>query len=178
MNKLESYIVGLPYSGQLPNLTAEGGAVSEFLRPSNTLLIVMPDISDYESKTLSRGDMRCGLLAENGAILLLWQFKDRRLKVTTLDSPFDARLIPDLEMDFLDTPNANLVIEVHIVDSRTKRLRGFRKITMPTGLTKEFYSAVKEQVANPLNGNKQMQIWMQEPPHKLVRKTRMWKMGE
>lgn len=167
--------INSPYPFPLPG---KEGALADFLRQSgNRLLITMPDISDYEAKALRRGNLNCGMLAENGAILLLWQFCDKRGKtVMTLDSPFDARVIPDLNLHSINNSEQRLVIETHIVDSSTKIIRGLRAITMPPELTVKFLSAVQDQLSSQQSEH-QMQIWMQQRPDQLFSQTQTYQMG-
>ena len=176
MNEADMMSVGQRYPMQL---AAHGqGAIAELMRPfGNRLIVAMPDISQYEESILRRGELHCGLLEKDGAILLLWQFRDGKTKVTTLDSPFDARLIPDIVMGELSTPESRYCIDIHIVDSSTNVLRGLRSITMPPGLSRELMIAMKKQLGSRSNGEVQMSRWMQKPPHRLTKKTLMWKMG-
>ncbi|MFL9757794.1 hypothetical protein BCV26_015085 [Vibrio cyclitrophicus] len=176
MNEQIMLSVGQRYPVTLP---VGEGAISELMRPfGNCLIIVMPDISEYEEQILRHGELHCGLLEKDGAILLLWQFRDGRTKVITLDSPFDVRLLPDLMMWELNTPESRFCIDVHVVDSRTQLVRGLRSITMPVGLSRELLTAVKKQLNNKSCGQVQMNRWMQKAPHKLAKKTLMWKMGD
>ncbi|MEZ9061028.1 MULTISPECIES: hypothetical protein [unclassified Vibrio] len=177
MNEVDMMSVGQCYPIQLP--VHGQGAIAELMRPSgNRLIVTMPDISQYEESILRRGELHCGLLEKDGAILLLWQFRDGKTKVATLDSPFDARLIPDMTMEELTTPESRYCIEIHIVDSSTNVLRGLRSITMPAGLSRDLMNAVKKQLRSYSNGEAKMSRWMQKVPHKLAKKTLMWKMGE
>ncbi|HHC7270745.1 TPA: hypothetical protein ACN30M_004598 [Vibrio parahaemolyticus] len=177
MNEAVMLTVGQRYPMQIP---AHGeGAIAELMRPfGNKLIVVMPDISEYEEGILRSGELHCGLLEKDGAILLLWQFRDGGKKVITLDTPFDARIIPDLAMGELNSPESRYCIDIHIVDSFTNTVRGLRSLTMPPGLSRELMIAVKKQLGSRSNGEVQMSRWMQKAPHKLAKKTLMWKMGE
>lgn len=166
-----------PYPFKLPS---SEGAISDFLRQgSNRLLITMFDISKEEEKILRKGEMRCGFLKKGGAILFLWQFKDKKGKpFLTLDSPFDARLINDIELYDIDNKEVRVSVDVHIVDISTNLVRGLRSITMPPGLTLEFLSAVQDQIVCLNNGDDQIQKWMSVEPHVLCKQTTMWLMGK
>jgi hypothetical protein len=154
------------------------GAISDFLRPNNNrLLVAISDLSDSEVKALRKGQMRAGLLSKNGAILFLWQFSDKGKKVLTIDSPFDARLIPDIQLYNVETSETRLSVDVHIVDMATKIVRGLRTITMPPGLTIEFLAAVQDQLTDFKNGDEQLQKWMEKAPHELTNNTQMFLMG-
>lgn len=154
------------------------GAVADFLRPSsNRLLILMSNISSVECKILRSGEIRCGFLSKNGAILFLWQFIEKGKPVITLDSPFDARLIPDIQLYDVDDKITRLVVDVHIVDSATKIVRGLRSITMPPGLTLDFLSAVQDQISSNISGKEQLQEWMLCQPFELAKKMQMLPLG-
>ncbi|EDL53713.1 hypothetical protein VSAK1_26095 [Vibrio mediterranei AK1] len=177
MNEMALLSVGQPYPGHLP-FNGEEGAIAEFMRPfGNRLVVVMPDISDYEEEVLRRGDLYCGLLEKNGAILLIWEFRAGKTKVITYDSPFDARLIPDLVMDDLNTLESRYAIDVQVFDSRTHIVKALRSITMPPALSRELMRAVKKQLKSGLDDQVQHSKWMQKEPHKLAKKTLMWKLG-
>lgn len=168
--------VGQLYPMQIPAYAS--GAIAELMRPfGNRLIVTMPAISEYEEGILRRGELYCGLLEKDGAILLLWQFRDGKTKVTTLGSPFDARLIPDIAVGELSSPESRYCIDIQIVDSSTNVVRGLRSMTMPPGLTRELMIAVKKQLGSRSDGEAQMSRWMQKAPHKLAMKTLMWKMG-
>ena len=167
--------VGRPYPD---NLSVSEGAISDFLRPSvNRLIIAMPNISAIEEKGLRKGVMRGGMLAKNGAILFVWQFYEKGKLTLSLDSPFDARVIHDIQFYDITTSETRLAIEVHIVDSATKIIKGLRFLTMPPGMTIEFLSAVQDQLANPNSGDDQWQKWMAQQPFELAKRTQMWLMG-
>jgi hypothetical protein len=137
----------------------------------------MPNISASEEHVLRNGDLFCGLLAKDGAILLLWEFRSKGSRAITLDSPFDARLVPELLNIKLDDSESRYCIDVHIVDSRNNEVRGLRKISMPPELSRELKEAVTHQMNHSSQGERQMALWMQIPPSQLVKKTQMWEMG-
>jgi hypothetical protein len=172
----EAIAVGEIYPFKLPSCE---GVVSDFLRSgSNRLLIAINDISRDEEKTLRKGELRCGMLAKNGAVLLIWQFRDNRGKpLFTLESPFDARLIKDIQLYDVSNSKTRINIDIHIVDLSTKLIRGLRSITMPPSLTVEFLSAVQDQLATLEAGNNQHQRWMSIEPHELTTQTQKWLMG-
>lgn len=173
--RFEAIAVNQPYPFILPS---EEGAVADFLRPSsNRLLITMPNISNYEAKALRKGEMRGGFFAESGAILFIWQFCDKGKPVITLDSPFDARVVPDIRLHDINSKESRLNIDVHIVDLASKIVRGLRSITMPPDLTVQFLSAVQDQLCDNNSGEQQYQRWMACQPHELVGKTKMWVLG-
>lgn len=165
------------YPFQLPS--AEG-AISDFLRPgSNRLLIAIHSISKEEKNILQKGELRCGMMCKNGAVLLLWQFRDKRgVPVFTLDSPFDARLIKDIQLYDVNNSETRINIEVHVVDLSTQLVCGLRSITMPPGLTVAFLSAVQDQLTDLATGNEQLQKWMRLEPQKLTKQVHMWLMGK
>jgi len=168
--------VGEEYPFKIPE---SEGAVSDFLRSGgNRLIIVMPGISNEESKILRKYEMRGGLLVKNGAILFVWQFRKNGKPVVTLDSPFDARIIPDIQFYDIEDSKTRLVIDVHIVDSISKMVCGLRAVTMPPGMTLEFLSAVQDQIGDSSNGEKQYQSWMTSEPPNLAKQTKMWIMGK
>jgi hypothetical protein len=173
----ETVAVNQLYPFQLP--LAEG-AIADFLREgSNRLLIAINDISKDEEKALRKGELRCGILVKNGAILLLWQFRDKSGKpVFTLDSPYDARSINDIQLYDIQNSETRINIDVHIVDLSSKLVRGLRSITMPPSLTLEFLSAVQDQIASLEAGNAQLDRWMCMEPHALTKQTHMWLMGK
>lgn len=179
MIKLEQVLVrvGEPYPLNVP--TGEG-AVSDFLRDvGNRLIVTMPNIDKREAKSFKKGSMTCGLLAKNGAILLLWQFFDEKgRKVTTLDSPFQSKIIPDINLHNINSSVDRLLIDVHVVDTATNLVKGLRAITMPPELTLKFLSAVQDQLAHHGNGEAQIQAWQRYQPEELTKTTAMYIMGQ
>ncbi|QDE31991.1 hypothetical protein [Shewanella polaris] len=174
-DSLNYLVVGEKYHLQLP---VQDGACAEFLRASNRLIIMMKGIDKLEALALRRCNISCGILAKNGAILLLWQFHDNKGRpVLTLDSPFDARIIKDIQLHNIENNKQRLLINVHIVDSTTKEIKVLRAVTMSPELTIEFLSKVQEQISSIHNGEAQMQVWMSQQPCDLIRKIKMHQMG-
>lgn len=168
--------VGCTYPRKIPG--AEG-AIADFLRSYNTLIIAMPEINKYEAQALKKGALQCGLLSKNGAVLLLWQFSDKQGRpILTLDSPFDARNIPDIKLHDVTNDKTRLLIDIHIIDSATNIIKGLRAVTMPPDLTIAFLSATQDQLTNVNNGDSQMKIWLQKEPNKIIVTTKKYLMGE
>lgn len=138
--------VGKKYPLKIP---APEGAFAELLHSSgNILIIAMADITEYEEKVLRLGSIRFGFVTKGSAIMLLWQFyDDKGLLAFSFDSPFDALLVDDIALHSIDNSEQRLTIEIHIVDSATKKIRGLRSITLAPESTVEFLSAVQDQIA-------------------------------
>ena len=154
------------------------GAIAEFLRVNNTLIINMPNINQNEVKSFKKGYLTCGLLAKNGAILFIWQFNDQKGRpVLTLDSPFDARIIPDIDLHDVTTSETRLAIDINVIDTATNIVKALRLVTMPPELTLSFLSAVQDQLVSISNGELQHQQWMQTTPAELLLSTTAHKMG-
>lgn len=164
------------YHRELP--PAEG-AISEFLRPEgNRLVVAVYNITKNEAWVLKKGKVRCGVLAKNGAIAILWQFFDKKGQaIFTFDCPFDARLIDDIQFHNVENAEARLRIDIHIVDLTTKIVRGLRSITMPPALTLEFLSEVQNQLADHRSGEGQYQEWLNTDIQNLPKNTNMWLLG-
>jgi hypothetical protein len=167
--------VGENYPYLIPG---QDGALSEFLRASNTLIITLQGIDKREALALRKGNLFCGILAMNGAILFLWQFHDKKGRpVLTLDSPFESRVIQDINLHKIENSKQRLLIEVHIVDSITNKVIGLRALTMPPELTIEFLTKVQEQLSSIDNGEAQMQAWMTQQPNHLISRIKTHQMG-
>ena len=167
--------VGQPYPLPVPS----EGAMADFLGPSNRLLVCIPDPTNAEIKALKKGCMACGLLSKNGAILLIWQFGDKKGRpVLTLDSPFDARLVRDIQLHNIESPHSRLVIEVHIVDGSSLLVKGLRAVTMSPELSLAFLAAVQDQLASSFSGTAQHDQWALKSPPELLLQSTIHKMGE
>lgn len=167
--------VGEDYPYRIPG---HNGALSEFLRASNTLIITFPGIDKRKASALKKGNLFCGVLAMNGAILFLWQFHDKKGRpVLTLDSPFESRVIQDINLHDIENSRQRLLIQVHIVDSTTNKVKGLRALTMPPELTIEFLTKVQEQLSSIDNGEAQMQSWMRKQPNHLISQVKRYQMG-
>jgi hypothetical protein len=171
-----SFVVNQPYPLPLPGID---GGIAEFLRKSgNLLLIVMPNITEEEAAVLKNGDMYGGLLKKDGEMLFIWQFFRNGKPVITLDSPFNARIIPDIQFFDIKNEETRLVIDIHIVDSASNIIKGLRAITMPPELTLQFLSATQDQLALPFDhNNKLLKQWMTIQPEALAKQIKMFQMG-
>ena len=104
---------------------------------------MLPEINNKDKKSFKKGRLKCSLLAKNGAILLTWQFDNQKGRPTfTFDSPFDARIIPDINFHHVTTNESRLVINF-VVDSATNIIKALLTMTMPPDLTLAFLSSVQ-----------------------------------
>jgi hypothetical protein len=114
------------------------------------------------------------------AILLTWQFYNQKGRPTfTFDSPFDARIIPDINLHHVTTNESRLVINVVVVvvDSATNIIKALLTMTMPPDLTLAFLSSVQDQLVTKNNGEEQMNIWLQQTPEELFEQSKQYTMG-
>lgn len=168
---------GKPYP--LP-LATEAGAFAQFLmRQSSILQVVIPGMDTLEEWALTQGDLKAGILSGGGAILLLFQFYGRDARpIFTHDCPFDVRLLPEdaRALPNIETAESRFVFEVHAIDERCI-LRGLRLVTMPPDMTREFFSAVQDQLASHASGEVRLQEWMRFEPVELVKRITMHHCG-
>jgi len=130
-----------------------------------------------EVVAFKKGDLKCGLLVKNNTILFLWQFCDKKGRpVITMDTPFDARIIPDIKLYDVMNTDTRYAIEIHCVDTATNKIKALRHITMPYELTVAFMSAVQDQLTTKADP-KQLNIWMQQQPVELIKTTKNYDMG-
>lgn len=176
-NQIMVLTVGKKYPLKIPG---GQGAIAEFLRENgSTLLILMPDLTVPEIKSVTSGKIECGLLVNDGAILLMWTFFDKKNRpVLRFESPFNARLYNDLNIPFIDSGNTRLLIHIHLIDRSTKIIKGLRMLTMPAELTLRLFSAVKDQLVSSSSGDIQQAKWLQKTPLELFNQTKSYKMGE
>lgn len=130
---------GRPY----PFAAPREGATANFLQANgNLLLIGLPEIVHSEEKAVRLEPMRAGLIHDGPFILWIFTFG-----TMIFECPFDARLIPrdQLCLPRGITPNTRLGVDVHLVDSATRILRGIRFVTISPSLTGKFLEAVQEQ---------------------------------
>ena len=159
--------VGEPYPLAI---TQSEGAAAQFLVSGNILQIVLPDMTAKEKTALKSGMIKSGLLYNQGALLLLFQFYgDNGKPLLTFDSPFDVRIIPKdlLQLHSIDNSNQRLAIEIHVIDEN-KIVRILRLVTMPPAMTIAFLSAVQDQLTTANNGNQQMTNWLNYSPAELI----------
>jgi len=167
---------GKPYPLQYPKQDA---AVADFLRSGgNRLLIVLSGMTSAEERAFGSGMITAGFLYQDGALLWLFRFygKDNR-PLFTFDAPFDARVIPDADIQLHNIDNAEqrLVIDIHAVDDKGI-LRAIRAVTLPPSLTLAFLSAVQEQLATTA-GAQQMAVWLQQQPEQLANLIKLETLG-
>lgn len=173
---MEVLVVGQKYNFPVPQYD---GAASDFLRRSgNRLLIALSGINDKEKKELRKSEIRGGIYARNGAILFIWQFLYKKKLIMTFDSPFDSRVIPDLQLYNVENNQTRLLIDVHIVDSSTNLICALRAVTMPNDMTLAFFSAVQDQLSSKASGEKQLQSWLNTDLKILSKETKMYCLGE
>jgi hypothetical protein len=169
---------GKPYP--LP-LATEAGASAQFLmRKTSILQVVIPGMGTLEEWALTQGDLKAGILSGGGACLLLFQFHGRDTRpILTFDCPFDIRILPEdaRVLPNTETAESRFVFEVHAIDERCI-LRGLRSVTMPPDMTREFFSAVQDQLASHASGEVRLQEWMRFEPVELVKHITMHHCGK
>lgn len=169
--------VGAPYP--LP-LSGPEGAAAHFLGKGGSLLqVVMPNLLESEIKALRKGNMTMGLIVDQPLLLFIVSFQYKGDSPLIMECPFDARLIPRDSLDLHDvtTQVQRLMIQVHIVDSATGVLKGLRGITLAPGLTRDFMSAVQDQLANSGSVEPLLARYMQLTPDALAKKANMLPCG-
>lgn len=167
--------IGKKYPFDLPH--QEGAAVNFLTTDSNILVIAINNLTATELFALKKGKIKAGFLYENGDLLFLFTFFDKKGAVFTLDAPFDIREV-DKEIRALHSitdKEQRLAIEIHVIDNGI--VKALRLITIPNKLTVEFLSAVQEQLATTAK-NSAMQKWMQHSPGYLTKKVKMHELGK
>ena len=169
---------GKPYP--LPLATREGASAQFLMRKTSVLQVVIPGMDTLEEWALTRGDLKAGVLSGGGACLLLFQFHGRDMRpILTFDCPFDIRVTPEdaRVLPNTETAESRFVFEVHAIDERCI-LRGLRPVTMPPDMTRDFFSAVQDQLASHASGEVRLQEWMRLEPVELVKRIAMRHCGK
>jgi hypothetical protein len=169
---------GKPYP--LPLVTREGASAQFLMRKTSILQVVIPGMDTLEEWALTRGDLKAGVLSGGGACLLLFQFHGHDMRpILTFDCRFDIRILPEdaRVLPNTETAESRFVFEVHAIDERCI-LRGLRSVTMPPDMTREFFSAVQDQLASHASGEVRLQEWMRFEPVELVKRITMRHCGK
>ncbi len=176
MMKMITLAVGEQYPNKMA--ASQEGARADFLNEnSNILLISMPNIDKKELKALKKGQLECGLLVDDGGIMLVWRFSLNNKPVVTLDSFFNAKLIKEISLYDITNSEERLEIEVHVVDTETNIIKAIKLMTMPNDLTLAFMSAVQNQIAFSGDVNKQLNKWLSESIESLFSQSTKYRMG-
>lgn len=127
-------------------IQAREGATANFLTSGGNLLqVAMPNLTRSEARSITSGPMKAGIIVDGPLILWVFQFG-----MLIIDAPFDARIIPAnaLWQPDIENDQQRLAIEVHLVDTATMIVEGFRYLTLSPKLTRRFLLAVQEQLAD------------------------------
>ncbi|TAW50614.1 hypothetical protein [Rhizobium leguminosarum] len=145
---MNQHLMTLTRGGQYPyRVATREGASAQFLMHGHDFLqVCMPNITKTEEARIIKGGLKAGLIQDGPLILLLFQFGDELI----FECPFDARLIaPDRRnLPNLTNDRQRFFFDIHLVDTATNKIRGFRGITLPTGLTVKFFAAVQDQLVD------------------------------
>lgn len=141
-------MIAIRRSGEYPvRLGYMEGAVTDFLTAAgNRLVIGMPRIGRSEAQAVRKGRMKAGLIKDGPMILWVFEFPGKLI----FGCPFDARLISKERRHLQNVTNEEQCpyIEVHIVESETNIVVVLRAITFPANLSRDFISAVRNQLVN------------------------------
>lgn len=133
---------GKPYTGAIAE-----GAFADLFAPGGSLLkIGMPEITRPEAQAYRKGKVRFGLALKGGAILTLWKFGDQ----PWIDAPFDAQLARqhgNLELADVN-PKSRLTIDLHLVDTATRIVKGIRSFTLTPAQTMAVCTAIQDQLSS------------------------------
>lgn len=159
---------------------SEAGVLADFFgQRNNRLLVINEDMTPEQRKMFSTQDLQVGMLVKGAAILLLWQFIDKQgTPLFTLGFPFDAREVADLDIEEVDDLESDILVDMHIVEASTKRLKCIRKIVMPPAFSLAFRTAVNEQLDSVEGGEEGFDNWCQFGADKLAESTKMWVVSE
>ncbi|MCO6414062.1 MAG: hypothetical protein J5I92_15090 [Thiogranum sp.] len=139
------------------------GATAEFLRKGESRLIVaLNDLKQREAVALRRGSIYAGLLARDGAILLLFAVCDATgLPVLSFQCPFDARLIgeDDLAIPCATSLRTRLYFAIHGVDRTTGIVKALRGVTFAPTTTSRFLEAARAQKDSSDSGEEVHRQW-------------------
>ena len=172
---MKKLCVGQKYPSEF---LAFDGARAQFLQEKNTLIVMLPNISRREIKAFLSGKLYCGLLYSEGAMLLLWQFNDKKDQpVLFLETPFDSRLISDIRKFELQEGHDRLLIDIHVVESTTSRLKCTKQISMSPELSQLFMKYVIEQRECAKQHHLQHKLWQQREPSELIQYTKKFPLG-
>ena len=174
-NNPYALMLGGLFEGHLPD---DLGAILEFLRPhGNILYIFMRNINKLESKALRRGDIRLGILHDDGALLVVVEFVFKGKSVMSFDCTFDARLVQDIELPNKINPKERLMFQVVAVEANTCVIKALRNLTMSPQTTTLFLSAVHNQLSTQDNGVEKLKEWLDFTGPELIKKATMRETG-
>ena len=133
----------------LPLGAMEGAAANLLTDGGNLLQIGMSNIQRSEAQAIRKGQMKAGFIKDGPLILWVFEFPGDLI----FDCPFDARLVPHGSLVLPDITNVQqrLLIDIHLVDTATRIVKGIRVITLPGKLTLDFLIAVQDQLADTRN---------------------------
>ncbi|WP_240207702.1 hypothetical protein [Vibrio sp. CyArs1] len=143
---IEMFILGQPYPNKIP---VHEGAVAEFLRPNyNRLFVALPQMTHSETEAINNGSVSVKLLADQhtNGMLLVFSFRTEGCQLN-FDCPFDASILPDINLESVMDAKKRLALQIVAVDSATKTVTSLRFITMSVELTFEFLNIVHRQLS-------------------------------
>lgn len=164
---------GKPYPSQIP---LKQRATAEFLKTGgSTLLITMPGILDAEEKEIRKNPVKAGIIVDGP--LILWVFKFG--KQTIFDAPFDARKYKREELVLHDIENADqrLGINLTLVDSHTRIVKGLRHFTLSPGITLDFFSAVQQQLSDHRRTEPYLTRYLHMPLNQMLKMAKLQPCG-
>ena len=132
----------------------EGASAQLLIKDGGFIQIALPGMTNAEEKALRYGTMRAGVFVQQPFIALILKFQRKRTDPVILECPFDSRPIPDHAREFPNINNSHerLAVDLHIIDSETMIVRGLRFVTLAPGTTRDFLSAVQDQLSYHRDG--------------------------
>jgi len=96
---------------------------------NNLFVAGLPDLTPAEIRTFRESPVDIGLLIRGGAMIIMFQFRDRKGRSVWFCCPFDPKRIPDSDRSIEEPePGERLVMSFALIEMRsgiTKALRSF-----------------------------------------------------
>ena len=145
----------------------KGASANFLLKNGNILQVSMPNLTQIELECFKKGEINAGFLYQKGEILWLFQFSMKNTPVVTIESDFDARIIPTdlISLHSIKNSAQRLVVDIHVIDE-SNILKVVRAVTMSPDLTLNFLEKVQQQLANVKNQEVQRE-WLESTVEKL-----------
>ncbi len=141
-------------------LHKDGATAHFFSRNDDNILGIFTHIGAIEEHILKFGCVEFGLLYQNRALLLVFQFFCQIYKNLKLcfSAPFDER-----ETWVLDLPclvDEGLAVTIHVVNSKDNTLQDIRKMRLGYVQTLVFFSAIQDQLSEIRGGGDILAGWL------------------
>jgi hypothetical protein len=143
---MRSLEIGKPYTEGVSRIPE--GIVFNFNQDGGYLRIAFDSPFESEIDEIKHGNIKLGLLEEDGIIFFFAKFGS----LSWMETPYNVEFSQPYSLEELTDENAGYALQIVLIDGMTGIVQAFKLIWFPNEMSKRFKELVEKQLKNPVFG--------------------------